>query len=358
MESNQLNGSLIEMQDSSFSNSSKNKLIQDNDYSNNGLKFDSYDNEHNNTRKAPYLADDDKISFLTAIHTLFNLSIPAWLAYLLRRLVEVSGYIFIGRLDDPNALSGAGLALISGNLLWVGFAIGLAGGIETLSSQAFGSKNNYLAGWYYHRAIVIVTWLFLFQSILLWNIESFLIFIGQPKQSAHIAGKFIKINLPGIYGICNVELIRRFLSVRGMYNLLLKVLVFTTSLHIFWLYFFIFGLNLGVYGTPIAISITYWSTFIITWTYLTIFKNTWRKDSWHCFNKDSFTGIFEYLRFGLPSMFMLMLELLTFEGIIIMSGYLSRDEQAACIIIGNVIATVFMFWLGISIAASNVVGNP
>ena len=304
-----------------------------------------------------YIKDDDYISFFEAFFILFKLAIPASLGSVLRRGIDIASYIFVGRLDDYNSTSGAGLSLISGNLLWISYAIGLSGGIETLSSQAFGSKNNYLAGWYYHRAIVIITSLFIFQSVLLWNIDSILISMGQPEIPALIAGKFVKIYLPGIYAACNVELIRRFLGVQGIYNLLLIIQIFTMALHIFWLYFFIFMLNFGVYGTAIASSITNLSTLIITLTYVTVFKDTLRKDSWHCFNKDSFTGILEYLRFGLPSMFMIVLEFLCFEGLIIISGYLSLEEQTACIVLFNVLAAAFMCWTGISIAASNLVGN-
>lgn len=102
-------------------------------------------------------------------------------------------------------------------------SIGLAGGLETLASHAFGCNNNYLAGCYYHRAVVIVTALFCTQSIFLWNAEDILLFFGQQPKSAHYAGNFIRIYLPGVFMVSQIEVLRRFLSVQGVYFLIVKI---------------------------------------------------------------------------------------------------------------------------------------
>ena len=65
-------------------------------------------------------------------------------------------------------MSGVGLGITFSFITWFSLAIGLAGGIETLSSQAFGNHSYYLAGCYYNRAQVIVTAMFIPQCIILY----------------------------------------------------------------------------------------------------------------------------------------------------------------------------------------------
>lgn len=67
-------------------------------------------------------------------------------ALLLRRVAELINYAFIGRIDQEDYLAGVGLGISTTIVVCLSFGIGLAGGIETLSSQAFGNGSNYLAG--------------------------------------------------------------------------------------------------------------------------------------------------------------------------------------------------------------------
>ena len=117
MESEELNGSFIEMQNSKYSNQSGNKSIKVNDSFDKNWRVNDYDNEKNKSVNLSYAGDDDYISFAEAFFILFRLSIPASLGSVLRRGIDIASYIFVGRLDDYNSTSGAGLSLISGNLL-------------------------------------------------------------------------------------------------------------------------------------------------------------------------------------------------------------------------------------------------
>ena len=105
----------------------------------------------------------------------------------------------LGRLGDAAILSGAGLAIITMNVTKIGLGIGLSGGIETLSSQAFGSKNNYLAGCYFTRGQVLVTIACIPFFFFLWNGEGILKFIGQPEDASEYAGVFIRYYIFGSF---------------------------------------------------------------------------------------------------------------------------------------------------------------
>ena len=301
--------------------------------------------------------EEEEICIFDALKKIIILSIPAFLGVLLRRVTDTVNYMAIGRLGDNSQINGGWFALTSVNFVPVAMTVGLAGGIETLSSQAFGSGNNYLGGSQYHRGFIVTNIMLAIVSILFWNIESFLILIDQPEESAAYTAKFLRVYLPGMFAISNVELIRRFLSVQGIYSLILIMQIIAFFFHLIMLYCFTIFMKFGVYGVAYAANLSSSFLFGLIVCYITFSKNTVRENSWHWFNQNSFKGIFEYLKYALPSLVMLMAEDLCFELLVLLSGYLGTIQQNAYVLILSICATIFMISLGISITASNLVGN-
>lgn len=171
---------------------------------------------------------------------------------LLRRLVDILNYIVIGRLGDPTLVSGAGLGITTIQITTISLGVGLAGGIETLSSQAFGNGKNRLAGIYYTRSQVVTTLLFIPQAILLFYSAPILKAIGQPETSAEQAGTFIKILIPGVWGFCQTETLRRFLGTQGVFHIVPNCQIFNMLLHPLWLYLFVSVLDMSISGVALA----------------------------------------------------------------------------------------------------------
>ena len=266
-------------------------------------------------------------------------------------------YMVIGRMSNPDYISGVGLGITFSFITWFSIAMGLAGGIETLSSQAFGNKSYYLAGWYYNRAQVILTAIFIPQSILLYFATDILVAIGQPQEAAIFAGNYIRVIIPGIWAYCQTELLRRFLSSQGEFQLMFKIQLITTVLHALWVYLFVFWVDIGMDGIAVATCITYILNFVIGTVYITLNKSVVKEGSWHWINRDSFRGIIEYLRYGIPSMLMVMIDNWSFEVLLFMSGYVGVIELGANIIIYNIEALIYLIAYGASITSSSLVGN-
>ena len=89
---------------------------------------------------------EEEVSISEVIKQIIKFSIPAFLGVLIRRVTDTINYMAIGRLGDNNQINGGWFAITSVNFVSVAMTVGLAGGIETLSSHAFGSGRNYLAG--------------------------------------------------------------------------------------------------------------------------------------------------------------------------------------------------------------------
>lgn len=74
-------------------------------------------------------------------------------------------------------------------------------------------------------------------------------------------------------------------------------------------------------------------------------------------DKETFTGISQYLSYGIPSASMLCLEWWAFEVMTLIAGYIGVEYQASHIVLMNIIAFLFMFALGLQTAGIATIGN-
>ncbi|CAI2363185.1 unnamed protein product [Moneuplotes crassus] len=193
-------------------------------------------------------SEKDQITYLDAFKNLAIASFTCAGGLLLRRSMEIFNYMILGRLGDPALVSGAGLGNSTINITLLSIGIGFTGAIETLSSQAFGKGDNYLAGCYYTRAQVILTIILLPICIMFWYLTPILIYIGQEVQTSIYAGNFVRAWIPGTFSFCQSECLRKFLIAQGQYSLMPKIQIGTSLLHPLWLYINVYILDLSIEG--------------------------------------------------------------------------------------------------------------
>ena len=172
-----------------------------------------------------------------------------------------------------------------------------------------------------------------------------------------IGGNYIRIVLPGVWTYWQTELLRRFLGAQGHFNIILKIQVITTMLHVLWLFLFVSVFEFGYQGIALSSWFTYILNFTLCMLYITYNKSLFKEGSLHWINKDSFTGLWEYMRFGGPSLLLLLFDMWCFQIMMIMAGYLGPIEMGACLVIINFAAIIFVLILGISMSTSKLVGN-
>jgi Na+-driven multidrug efflux pump len=81
--------------------------------------------------------------------------------------------------------------------------------MDTLCSQAFGASQSSKMGTYSLTGIAVISVMFLFSSVLMWNASSILIALGQPVAVSYMAGDFIRYLLLGVPFLCIYELIQK-----------------------------------------------------------------------------------------------------------------------------------------------------
>jgi MATE family multidrug resistance protein len=103
----------------------------------------------------------------------------------------------------------------------------------------------------------------------------------------------------------------------------------TALLHFPSCYAWVYMFGLGIQGSAIATSITYFLDFLLIQLYVGTLKEL--KESWFFPDKSCFNirGLIEFLKFGIPSAAMLCLEWWSFELMTFLSGYISVEAMAA-----------------------------
>ena len=214
-----------------------------------------------------------------------------------------------------------------------------------------------MAGWFLNRARVIVTVSFIFQTIIILNIEDFLVYLGQPEISAYYTSEYLLFLLPGIWWLSQFELTRRFLATQGVFNIIVYVQLFTLLTHMIWLFIFVYICEFEIAGISISTWITYFLNFIILTWYVSFKWEIVHSESWHFINTDSFIGIWEYLTYWIPSTIMIVLEFWCFEAFVFFSGWLGVDYQSAAVSLINFISIFYNISAGMALSATNLVGN-
>ena len=165
--------------------------------------------------------------------------------------------------------------------------------------------------------------------------------LGLPVESAEIAQNYTLWILPGSFFQMQFEWLRRFLLVQEIFNPVLYVLISTLWMHIILLYVLVIQFRLDINGIGIATTWTFILNFISLTLYVHFNKNLIPKESWHFINKDAFSKLIEYLKYGVPAWLMLLLDWWAYELLNIIAGMIGVKELAASVIIFNIHSNTF-----------------
>ena len=202
-----------------------------------------------------------------------------------------------------------------------------------------------------------MTGLFVFQAILLLNTDYLLGLFGQPTDVRELTQIYIYYWMPGIFMYIQFEIMRRFLFCQGVYNPILYTMLFTWIIHIANLYILVIVLDMKIVGAAIATTITFTLNFVIlniaTSQNLSIVKS----HRWFFADREAYSKIMVFLEFGVPASFMSVMDWWGLDVIWIFAGWIGVKPLAASIIMFQMLALWFMNALGITFAATSLVGN-
>lgn len=258
--------------------------------------------------------------------------------------------------DVKSAIEAIGISHLYVNCTLLSIGVGLISGFETLGSNSFGMKNYKLLGIYYQRA-QIVGFTFTFLAIIvhffcavpiLRNFISNEVIIFYLDKYIHILLFFVLFDV-------QYSLNTRYLNVIGKFKINLLVLVITTPLHVLWCFLLIQVAQLGIEGAAVALILSQFLNAMIGSLYIVVFKPI--PESVFCYSKKSFTGLWSYFKFALPSMFLLCAEWWAFEIQAVIAYFVSELDYTAQVILINMESIIFSITIGFASSMVTLVGQ-
>lgn len=209
-----------------------------------------------------------------------------------------------------------------------GWCVALGGttALDTLGSQAFtGSDQPASLSIHFQRCTVLLWLLFIPVGLLWYFVKPVLLFLGQDQRLSHDVEGFLRILIIGAPGYIAFESLKKYLQCQGAdlasvtlsfidvrvlsgimraaTFVLIIVAPINTALNIFCVHF----TSLGLLGSPVAISITYWLSFfgLAIFTYLS--KAHYRNKTWGGINPKlvfNLSSCALFLRLAIPGILM------------------------------------------------------
>nr|QBM79448.1 MATE18 [Rehmannia glutinosa] len=281
------------------------------------------------------------------------------------RIVSYSMFVitqaFAGHLGD---LELAAMSIASNVVIGFDFGLllGMASALETLCGQAYGAKEYRMLGVYLQRSWIVLFLCCLFLLPIFFFATPILKLLGQPADVAELSGVVAMCFIPLHFSFAIQFPLQRFLQCQLKNSVIAWVNFGALLVHILLNWLVVYKLQLGVVGTAISLSLSYW--FIVFGLFLyTVCGGC--PLTWTGFSGQAFSGLWEFLKLSASSGVMLCLENWYYRVLIVMTGNLNNvkiavDALSVCMSINGwemMIPLAFFAGTGVRVANELGAGN-
>ncbi len=291
----------------------------------------------------------------------FTLAWPIVLTNVAVNFMTTTDVMFLGHLSpDALAASTLGFNLYTPAFL---FCVGVVSAAAPLAAEKIGADARDWPGVRRvgHQALLSALLLALPFWVLFWNAEAILVAIGEPRDLAALAGRYMH----GLQWALAPALLyfaaRSILSALNRVRAVLIAGLFGVACNALFNYILVFGKlgfpALGVFGSGLATTLSQTLMFALLLAY------SWLDPKLRphrlMFGRWRFEGVElgRMWRLGAPIGFFIALEVATFAGAALAMGWLGSAQIQAHAIALNIAATAFMVPLGLGMAATVRVGH-
>ncbi|KDQ51770.1 hypothetical protein JAAARDRAFT_40799 [Jaapia argillacea MUCL 33604] len=190
--------------------------------------------------------------------------------------------------------------------------------------------------------------------------EPILLGLGQDDFLAKGVQKFLRVLIWGAPGYVGFESLKKYLQCQGIMSASTIVLLIVSPINIAINIALIHYTSLGLLGSPIALSITYWLLFfgLIIFAYFSPAHK--RNETWGGFQARAvfdLASCVDFFKLALPGILMVGTEWAAFEIVALAAGRLGPIPLAAQSVIMTTDQILNTIPFGIGVAASTRVGN-
>ena len=238
---------------------------------------------------------------------------------------------------------------------------GIAAGMSTLCSQAYGAANYKLMGTYFMRALIIAS-LTCFPIWTIWiSVKPAIYYITRDAELAQGAGDYTTVLCFSYPAYVYSRLVCNFLQSQNIVIPNLVIFVSGNLLNICLQYVLIVVLSLEIKGVALSFTISNYLIAILLFAYiqLTSVHLTYAVFSW-----SNLTGWYHFLKYGIVGTLQLIVEIIVARFVpIIFIGFIIRDtDQLALLGILNVfwflmLSVTFGFGTGANVRIGNLLGE-
>ncbi|KAF2268750.1 MATE efflux family protein [Lojkania enalia] len=280
-------------------------------------------------------------------------SAPLILTFLLQYSLPVASIFSVGHIGRIE-LGAVSLATMTASI--TGFAVyqGLATALDTLCAQAYGSGRPHLVGLQFQRMLWFL-WVITIPIAVIWSFGTQILNLIVPeKETAHLAGLYLKILIAGAPGYAAFEAGKRYVQAQGLFSATMYTLLIGAPLNALLNYLLVWRVGWGFVGAPIAVAITENILPLLLFLYVRFIDGY---QCWGGFDRRALKNWVPMIKLALPGLVMVLAEFLAFEILTLSSSWIGPIELAAQSVLGSITGITFQIPFPMSVAASTRVAN-
>ncbi|KAL4265736.1 multi antimicrobial extrusion (MATE) family protein [Pleurotus pulmonarius] len=292
--------------------------------------------------------------------SLFVDAVPVILSYILQNSIQSTSILIVGRLG-PEELSIAAFSLMLAFLTGWCVALGGTTALDTLGSQAFtgGSRRTDLSI-HFQRCLVLL-WTLLIPVCVTWAfMEPLLLRLGQTEALSKGVQQYLRILTIGAPAYVGFETTKKYLQCQGIMGASTMVLVISSPVNLVLNIYLTHYTSLGLWGSPTALSITYWFAFVLLLLVTARSKVHKQNGTWGGIRPRlvlELRSCYTFLKLAIPGILMVGTEWAAFEIVALAAGRLGPTPLAAQSVIMTTDQILNTIPFGIGVATSTRVGN-
>ncbi|KAJ6184561.1 hypothetical protein N7519_005862 [Penicillium mononematosum] len=297
--------------------------------------------DHRATESSPLLRDIDteaainskKSGWRQELAIISQYSGPLMISLLLQHALTGSSIFMVGHLGKRE-IGAVSLANMTAQITGYFVFQGLATCLDTLCPQAYGSGNLTLVGLHVQRLTLFMLVLTIPIGAIWWNADQIFLLIlpSEAQETALLAGLYLKIAIAGAPGYACFESGKRFFQAQGLFSASLVVLLICSTLNIFMGWLFVWRLQWGFIGAPIAVAVANSLLPIFLACYVIFIKGS---ECWHPISAEMWRGWGPMLQLAIPSWLMIEAEVLAWEFMTLMSSHFAFQISFSVAVAGG-----------------------
>ncbi|KAK0645114.1 putative transporter C4B3.13 [Lasiodiplodia hormozganensis] len=275
------------------------------------------------------------------------------LTFLLQYSLTVASIFTVGHIGKIE-LGAVSLASMTASITGYSVYQGLATSLDTLCAQAYGSGHKTLVGLQLQRMVYFLWTITIPISIIWFFGTQILEAIVPEKETAKLAGLYLKVLIAGAPGYAAFESGKRFVQAQGLFSATFYVLLICAPLNAFMNWLFVWKFQWGFVGAPIAVSVTENLMPLCLFLYVRFVDGM---QCWGGFSRLALRNWGPMIRLALPGLIMVLAEFLAFEILTLSASWISTTHLAAQSVLSTLTAITYQIPFPVSIAASTRIAN-